>query len=110
MLKVVNSIVSVLARRFRSRAEVELENLALRHQRFATILHLLPALGRQDREGSVSAPAQGDSAARGSLPGSARAAVYRLRCQADGVVVCEPGPLICLCGLIWQSDDYPDTS
>jgi putative transposase len=32
MLKVVNSIVSVLARRFRSRAEVELENLALRHQ------------------------------------------------------------------------------
>jgi putative transposase len=32
MLKVVNSIVSMLARRFRSRAVVELENLALRHQ------------------------------------------------------------------------------
>jgi transposase InsO family protein len=32
MLKVVRSMVSVLARRFRSRAVVELENLALRHQ------------------------------------------------------------------------------
>ena len=36
MLKLVNSIVSMLARRFRSRAVVELENLALRHQ-----LHVL---------------------------------------------------------------------
>ena len=36
MLKVVRSIVSVLARRFRSRAVLELENLALRHQ-----LHVL---------------------------------------------------------------------
>ena len=36
MLKHVRSIVSVLARRFRSRAVVELENLALRHQ-----LHVL---------------------------------------------------------------------
>src|ERR1700675_2266702 len=32
MLKLVRSIVSVLARRFRSRAVLELENLALRHQ------------------------------------------------------------------------------
>jgi transposase InsO family protein len=36
MLKLVNSMVSMLARRFRSRAVVELENLALRHQ-----LHVL---------------------------------------------------------------------
>ena len=36
MLRLVSSIVSVLARRFRSRAVVELENLALRHQ-----LHVL---------------------------------------------------------------------
>ena len=36
MLKLVRSIVSVLARRFRSRAVLELENLALRHQ-----LHVL---------------------------------------------------------------------
>ena len=36
MLKLVRSIVAVLARRFRSRAVVELENLALRHQ-----LHVL---------------------------------------------------------------------
>jgi hypothetical protein len=32
MLKLVRSIVSVLARRFRSRAVLELENFALRHQ------------------------------------------------------------------------------
>ena len=32
MLKLVRSIVSMLARRFRSRAILELENLALRHQ------------------------------------------------------------------------------
>ena len=32
MLKLVRSIVSVIARRFRSRAVLELENLALRHQ------------------------------------------------------------------------------
>src|ERR1700731_4819873 len=32
MLRLVSSIVSVLARRFRSRAVVELENLGLRHQ------------------------------------------------------------------------------
>jgi hypothetical protein len=32
MLKLERSIVSMLARRFRSRAVVELENLALRHQ------------------------------------------------------------------------------
>ena len=32
MLKLARSIVSVLARRFRSRATLELENLALRHQ------------------------------------------------------------------------------
>jgi hypothetical protein len=36
MLKHVRSIVSALARRFRSRAVLELENLALRHQ-----LHVL---------------------------------------------------------------------
>src|SRR5271166_2669213 len=36
MHKAVRSIVSVVARRLRSRAEVELENLALRHQ-----LHVL---------------------------------------------------------------------
>ena len=36
MLKLVRSIVSVLAGRFRSRAVLELENLALRHQ-----LHVL---------------------------------------------------------------------
>jgi tetratricopeptide (TPR) repeat protein len=36
MLKLVRSIVSVLARRFRSRAVLQLENLALRHQ-----LHVL---------------------------------------------------------------------
>jgi hypothetical protein len=36
MLKFVSSMVSVLARRFRTRAVVELENLALRHQ-----LHVL---------------------------------------------------------------------
>jgi hypothetical protein len=36
MLKLVSSVVSVLARRFRTRAVVELENLALRHQ-----LHVL---------------------------------------------------------------------
>jgi putative transposase len=36
MFKLVGSIVSVLARRFRSRAVLELENLALRHQ-----LHVL---------------------------------------------------------------------
>jgi hypothetical protein len=36
MLKLVRSIVAVLARRFRSRAVLELENLALRHQ-----LHVL---------------------------------------------------------------------
>ena len=36
MLKLVSSIVSVLARRFRTRGVVELENLALRHQ-----LHVL---------------------------------------------------------------------
>ena len=36
MLKHVRSIVSALARRFRSRADLELENLALRHQ-----LHVL---------------------------------------------------------------------
>ena len=36
MLKLERSIVSMLARRFRSRAVVELENLALRHQ-----LHVL---------------------------------------------------------------------
>jgi hypothetical protein len=36
MLKLVRSIVSVLARRFRSRVVLELENLALRHQ-----LHVL---------------------------------------------------------------------
>jgi hypothetical protein len=51
MLKLVRSIVSVLARRFRSRAVLELENLALRHQ-----LHVLrrerpgrPRLFRLDR-------------------------------------------------------------
>jgi hypothetical protein len=32
MLKLVRSIVSMVARRFRSRAVVELEKLALRHQ------------------------------------------------------------------------------
>src|ERR1700674_5090955 len=36
MLKLVRSIVSVLTRRFRSRAALQLENLALRHQ-----LHVL---------------------------------------------------------------------
>ncbi len=36
MLKLVRSIVSVIARRFRGRAVLELENLALRHQ-----LHVL---------------------------------------------------------------------
>ena len=36
MLKLERSIVTMLARRFRSRAVVELENLALRHQ-----LHVL---------------------------------------------------------------------
>ena len=36
MLKLVRSIVSVFARRFRSRAVLQLENLALRHQ-----LHVL---------------------------------------------------------------------
>jgi hypothetical protein len=36
MLKHLRSIVAVLARRFRSRAVLELENLALRHQ-----LHVL---------------------------------------------------------------------
>jgi hypothetical protein len=36
MLKLVRSIVSVLARRFRNRGVLELENLALRHQ-----LHVL---------------------------------------------------------------------
>ena len=36
MLELVSAIVSVLARRFRGRAVLELENLALRHQ-----LHLL---------------------------------------------------------------------
>jgi hypothetical protein len=36
MPKLMRSIVSVLARRFRSRAVLELENLALRHQ-----LHVL---------------------------------------------------------------------
>ena len=36
MLKLERSIISVVARRFRSRAVVELENLALRHQ-----LHVL---------------------------------------------------------------------
>jgi hypothetical protein len=36
MPKLVGSIVSVVARRFRSRAVLELENLALRHQ-----LHVL---------------------------------------------------------------------
>ena len=36
MLKLVHSIISVIARRFRSRAVLELENLALRHQ-----LHVL---------------------------------------------------------------------
>ena len=36
MLKLVRSIASVFARRFRSRAVLELENLALRHQ-----LHVL---------------------------------------------------------------------
>jgi hypothetical protein len=40
MLKLERSIASVLARRFRSLAAVELENLALRHQ-----LHVL--LGRR---------------------------------------------------------------
>ena len=44
MLKVVSSIVSVLAHRFRSRAMVELENLALRHQ-----LHVL----RRQRPGRL---------------------------------------------------------
>ena len=33
MLKLVRSMVSVVARRLRSRAVVELENLAFRHQR-----------------------------------------------------------------------------
>ena len=42
MHKAVRSIVSVVARRLRSRAEVELENLALRHQ-----LHVL----RRQRQG-----------------------------------------------------------
>ena len=36
MLKVERSVILVVARRFRSRAVVELENLALRHQ-----LHVL---------------------------------------------------------------------
>jgi Protein of unknown function (DUF1214) len=44
MLKLERSIVSMLARRFRSRAVVELENLALRHQ-----LHVL----RRRRPGRV---------------------------------------------------------
>jgi putative transposase len=42
MLKLVRSIVSVLTRRFRSRAALQLENLALRHQ-----LHVL----RRQRRG-----------------------------------------------------------
>ena len=37
MLKLVRSAISIVARRFRSRAVLELENLALRHQ-----LHVLP--------------------------------------------------------------------
>src|SRR5580658_1049208 len=44
MLKHVRSIVAALARRFRSRAVVELENLALRHQ-----LHVL----RRQRTGRL---------------------------------------------------------
>src|SRR6202521_5392069 len=44
MLKFERSIVSMLARRFRSRAVVELENLALRHQ-----LHVL----RRQRPGRL---------------------------------------------------------
>src|SRR6202795_1218840 len=44
MLKHVRSIVSALARRFRSRAVLELENLALRHQ-----LHVL----RRQRPGRL---------------------------------------------------------
>jgi hypothetical protein len=44
MLKHVHSIVAALARRFRSRAVVELENLALRHQ-----LHVL----RRQRTGRL---------------------------------------------------------
>jgi transposase InsO family protein len=44
MLKLVRSIVSVLARRFRSRAVLQLENLALRHQ-----LHVL----RRQRPGRL---------------------------------------------------------
>jgi hypothetical protein len=41
MLKLVRSMVSVLARRFRSLAVLELENLALRHQ-----LHVRQRSGR----------------------------------------------------------------
>src|SRR5258708_8747336 len=44
MLKLERSIVSMLVRRFRSRAVVELENLALRHQ-----LHVL----RRQRPGRL---------------------------------------------------------
>src|ERR1700674_5776938 len=44
MLKLVRSIVSVLTRRFRSRAALQLENLALRHQ-----LHVL----RRQRPGRL---------------------------------------------------------
>jgi hypothetical protein len=44
MLKLVRSMVSVLAHRFRSRAVLELENLALRHQ-----LHVL----RRQRPGRL---------------------------------------------------------
>src|ERR1700681_1508722 len=44
MLKLVSSIVSVLARRFRTRAVLELENPALRHQ-----LHVL----RRQRPGRL---------------------------------------------------------
>ena len=41
MLNLERSIVSMLARRFRSRAVVELENLALRHQLHVLRLWLL---------------------------------------------------------------------
>ena len=44
MLKPMRSIVAVLARRFRSRAVLQLENLALRHQ-----LHVL----RRQRPGRL---------------------------------------------------------
>jgi hypothetical protein len=44
MLKLVHSVVSVLARRFRRRAVLEVDNLALRHQ-----LHVL----RRQQPGEV---------------------------------------------------------